>query len=697
VVSNVAASTYWRPVDTPILASTFDLAQLPVSPDQVTRVAGAEGRWAAAPTDLREAIVSRGFALVRTGHPSVHLGDFYESLRDARTPWVVTLDVLFFLSHVALDRAFADADAYVLAPLVATMLRHADGRLATEAHMAPADLAPAYVVARGLVAVARALADPAYAVPSDITRLVASEKERALEHAGVAVSPLLGVPIDYAAMSPTGMADRDEGHAGSFRAASWLASASLALDGAGERDPSAQVDIATARVHARAALLLAHALDRRVDPEAANAWDRVERVGELMVGNTDSVTPRDLTAAATRADLDLRNVSWLANVVRVDRVRHAAARGRVAPAFRMVGPRATPDGDLLQSLTFPSVGARNPSAAPVTWALSARVDPPFTARDGVRALPTALDVAAWLGSGEARASLHDSGDDAYDHYDETIERLTHLRAPNGSPVPAERHRTPYLSAMDAIETWIAPSAGDGVQPAASTSEWRKRKADVALAAWTELRHDATSFSRIAVGDLRLSSPAPLTEVAVAAFVEPHPEAIAKLVGVVRQTAQALASEGILPIGSSALRVCDEVDDLLWTALGAAVYETADESLPSALEAALSTFPGRLRALDAALADAGAAEVSLAVDVHVDLSSSRVLEEVTGRIDEAWMIMREPSTHRLWLALGASIPHGELAQPSAQRQSDSTWRARLQTEGDSVAGSLDQPYALRSYE
>jgi hypothetical protein len=565
-------------------------------------------------------------------------------------------------------------------------------RLAADGQGVPADLAESYVVARGVVAVALALAEPTYDAAPSIAHRVAEEKARALAHVSVGESHLLGASIDYSAMAPVGMADRDDARAGWFRAVSWLENASLALEGIGERDSRSHVDVATARVHARAALLLARALEAGVDADAANAWERVERASQLMIGDADDVTPRDLSLAAARAEFDLRNGAWLANVVRVDRVRHAVARGRAAPSFHLLAPRSTPDGQLLRSLTSPSVGPRNPSETPATWLPTNHADPPITLRDGVRALPCALDVAAWLGSAEARAALHDSGDDAYERYDELLDHLTWARPPDEPLASPERHGTPYLSMIDAIETWLGPSAGDGMQPAAQTTEWRKRKAEVALAAWTQLRHDATAFTRIPLGDVRLPprTPGPPT---LRAFVEPHPEAIAKLAGFVRQTARALRSEGALPSSSPALRVLDEVDDLLWTALGAAVYQTADDPLPPALSAALSAFPARLLALEASVADGAAAEVPITVDVHVDAVSSRVLEETTGRIEELWMVMREPGTHRLWLALGASIPHYELVQPASQRMSDSAWRARLRTEGDPPPGSLARAYLI----
>ena len=655
-MSPVPTWTYWQPVDAPVVAAAVDPPELPVLPLHMTFSPGAEALWSGTSPAFRQAIGSRGFAVARPARPRVRLGDFYGWLRDTGTPWVVTLDALFFLVHVAFERALADVDARVVVPLVQTMLHHLEVRLAGEGRAAHADLAPSYFVARGVVAVALALAEPNHDPGPDLAPLVATEKARAEAHGRAGLSGF-GVAIDYTALSPVGAADRDEGRARWFRSVAWLENVSLALEGAGEHDSHAREGVATARVQARSALLLARGVEAGVDADAASAWDRIERAARLMIGDTESATPPDLSAAATHNELDLRSAAWLSNVVAIDRVRHTVERGRAHAPFRLLGPRATPDSEVLQELTFSNVGKRPQSAAPITWARAEQADPPPPVRSDERALPAALDVAAWLGSGEARAALHDSEDDAYDRYDETLDHLMRVRRAS----IAERHRTPYLSMIDAIETWLAPSAGDGVQPAASTSAWRKRKADVALAAWTELRHDATSLTRIPLGDLRLSRPSAGPQ-SVPAFVEPHPEAIAKLAGLVRQAGRALESEGQLPPGSPGLRILDEVDDLLWTALGAAEYETADESLPPPLEAALADFPARLSALEDALVEAGAADVPLAAQVHSDPSSSRVLEEVTGRIDEAWIVMREPTTHRLWLALGASIPHYENREP-----------------------------------
>ncbi len=679
-------------------------ASLPVDTILLGRTAAAEARWTAAPAALREAIRTRGFAVTRPAHPSTRLGDFYAALRDDQMPWVITLDALFFLAHLAMDRAEADVDELVVAPSMESLLRRLDIRLAEGSRGATPDMASAFLVARGVVAVGLALLRVDYTPPRELAALVEGETSRVLSHSAVGISPWLGVPLDYSAMSPRGQADRDEKHASRFRAMAWLQGASLALEGRGEDEVRMPVDVATARTHARAALLLSRLVEHDVDAEAASAWGRIARAADVLLGEPDDATPRDLEAAATAAHLDLRRSDWFANVAAVDRVRRASARSRpariddgsggafapavglepdrplarIAPTFRLIGPRFTPDSEVLQSLVFPVVG------------LLARAEPPPTSRDGRRALPSALDVAAWLGSGEARAALHDSGDDAYARYGETLDRLT-----RGQPAARSiaRHRTPYLSSLDTLQTWVAPSAGDRVQPGATTTEWRSRKAAVALGAWTEIRHDAVSMSRIQIPEVSLP-PRASGDAALPIFVEPHPEAIADLLALVRQTSRALVADGAIAPAGPADAALQEVAELLWEALGVAVHEAADQPVPPALLAAMAAFPARMRALEAALGAVGGAEVPLVVDVHTDATSGAALEEATGPVEELWIAMRVPRTHRTWLALGASVPHLELTQPMALRLTDATWAGRL-GELEMPPEPVERPYFVDS--
>ena len=236
--------------------------------------------------------------------------------------------------------------------------------------------------------------------------------------------------------------------------------------------------------------------------------------------------------------------------------------------------------------------------------------------------------------------------------------------------------------LDAASTWLAPSFGDDVQPGTQTPEWSQRKTDVALAAWTSLRHDATTMAHGPLVPWKAAAQ-PATEVGAPVFVEPHPEAIAKLVALVRQTARALVAEKLLAPGAPTLAVLDEASDVLWTALGVAIKEASDHPLTAADTASMQLLPARIATLEGALAE-GDADAPLAIDVHIDDTSASALEECTGQVEEIWMGMREPGTHKVWLALGASIPHYETVQPASQRLTDDVWRSRLRTAGPSRA-------------
>jgi hypothetical protein len=640
--------------------------------------------------------------------PVTLLGGFYSELEDAHVASIVTMDALFFVAHLAVERALADVDAGVLRPALSALLHRLDTRLAAEARGARADMEPGYLAARGVVSVALALAEPGYVATKDVSALVDGERARVLARTGVGVSPWLAVPIDYSSMIARGAADADEAHRGWARATAWLEGASLALEGRGEGPVLAQADVWTARAHARAALLLTRLVQYEVDPEASEAWERCERTLELLAGEPDDATARDVSAAAAKLALDVTDGQWFESVARIDKLRHEAARRRVAraddgsggargpaagmdptepigvlaPNFRLLAARATPDGTLLQSLVFPEVGAL------------ARAEPPPSARDGVRALPTALDAAAWLGSREARGALHDEGDDAYALYDENLERARSGRPGDAAP---ERHRDPYASLLDALETWIAPSSGDSFHAGARSQDWGRRKAEVALAAWTELRHDAVPLARGPAADVLPPSTAPAgTAPTQPVLVEANPEAIAKLLAVVRQVRRALVAEGAFPAGAAGRTALDLADRVLATALDAAVSETRGEVLPPAIAASLAALPSELGALEASLSPMGGAEVPIAIDVHADTRSARVLEEALGSLEEVWMVVREPGHPGLYrLVVGASIPHYELVAPAAERLSDASWRARMVRTGEPPPGPLLRAYRFNS--
>jgi hypothetical protein len=251
-------------------------------------------------------------------------------------------------------------------------------------------------------------------------------------------------------------------------------------------------------------------------------------------------------------------------------------------------------------------------------------------------------------------------------YDAALEALVRARPPED-----EWHASVQASGLAAIHTYLMPSLADGAIPAGATSAWRRHKIEAALGAWTMLRHDGVPFTRLAVpaGARAASSPrarGPL------AFVEPHPEAIAQYVAMVEQAARGLAAIGAIdpPQKDS---VYAEADALLRACLEAALHEANDEPLASATT---SELPDRLAALEQRIDAARAGALPIAIDVHADLAGGTVLEEAIGGADDMYLVLREPSSGRLVLAVGAAIAHYEFTQPAPLLLTDEAWRARL---------------------
>jgi hypothetical protein len=606
----------WEPLEVAI-ESPPRAPALPLADEDVARVDGAEARWAKLPPEVQDLVRKQGFAIVRT--PGARrIGALYTELRSARIPTVLTLDALFELVHLSTRSALAEIDMRNVVPTLLRVLARAEVELAREANGAPSDLLVPYVLARGVVAVARALLDARYAPTAELAEKVAREIELVRGGRGPQTSPLLGLPIDYSALAArSGTTGADATRFA--QAVAWLSAAPFVLLGRDERLGS-PADVSLTRGHTRAALLLARRVRPDIDREAAADWDRIEALARTLLGPSDDLTLREIEAAAALNGIDVRDGRTVVDVAKVDRLRHAIVRGR---------PQRIPDGNGLSVRMLPA------RATPDGIAIASRVAPAVPGRS----MPAAADVLVWLRAAEARG----------------------------------QHGSFYVSALDAIATSLAPSAADSTLPATQSPAWRGQREAAALSAWTTLRHDFATTA-----EARLTrAPAPPAEGAgrvepVLALVEPHPEAIGRLVSLVRQAMRGLDAVSALRADGPARAVLAHVDQLLTVAFEVALLAANDEAPTADQLAVLRTIPPWVAALEEALAEATAR----VVDVHTDLGARTVLEEATGNPETLYLVVREPGSGRLVLAAGATIPHTELVQPLGGRLSDEAWRAKL---------------------
>ena len=696
--------SYWEPYALSLTPAQGPVPELPQTVAAIARTTGSERVFADLPQ--KELLLRRGFYTMQ--RPTfARIGDRYAEWARAGVPVFITLDTLFFLTHVAIDRAYAEAEATLLGPRFDAVLARLEMSLGAQAKNASADLVDAYAMARGVLAVAAALAHPrAGAAGSEVaeasrlrsdgeaSRLrsdvdVQRELELVRAHRGMDKSPLLGVPIDYSLFSSPAPGLHEVERDGRSDALAWLSLAPFALAGKTEQAAS-PATVGQARVATRAMLLLARAVDSDVDPISAKQFASLQRFRRFAFGAADDASVSDVDRVAERLGLDLADPKVVVDITKVDRLRHAVTLrwnlhvddGTGAPA---PGPEPGP----------PTVYARlfGKSGTEDAEVLAALVSPPLRLPDPERRpLPSGLDVIAWLGSAEAKASVLPTGDERRPAYDQALAALGQRRSRSDE---SQRHHSVYASLLDAIGTYVEPSAGDATNPVLGRPEWRLHKVEAAAAAWTMLRHDASMFGRsplgaVPVGDVRFRGDPSITVV----MVEPHPEAILKLVALLAQVARGMqAFGGFAPTGT-ARATLTEVDAIVRTALELAVRSAEGTPLDGELQGRAGTLPYRMADLEMRLAASGAVDTALVADVHHDLRTNAVLHMATGTAQDLAILGRTAAGESLQLAMGVALPYYELVQDASSRLDDDAWRKRLADRAPprtSVAGA----YAIAS--
>jgi hypothetical protein len=611
-----APASYWE--DT-----AFDEPELPAVAFERERLVRAElnERFEALTEPARDRLLARG-VLAGDAPPERSFGELYTALAKKRVPFVITLDVLFSIAFRSIERALDEADHEVVAGALAPILAATDAKLAAESRAARSDTARPYEIALGVIEVARKLLDPSVELARPAPPEVGMEISRVLMHVGPAKSAMLARTIDYGAFDTQAALAPDDARLPQFRVMTWLARAPLALGA----EPAQGVDVAEARTQTRAAMLLSRAV--------MDAWGRLVATMTFSSGRGDDPGGREVLQTASSLGMDLRDEATIGNVVRVDKLRAALLRGSVPsiedtggglPTFRLLSPSAPQDARALARAATPS------------------------------ALPQALAVGAALGSSEAKALLEEQKEERA-RTDDVMATLA----------GTERHASLYASGLDAIATYLQGSSFDAQRPWRETAAHKRRKLEVALAAWATLRHAVMPFARSSARAV-IDEPDVAYE-DVAASVEPHPETIARLVSVVRQARRGLVANGLRETGAST-QLLERAEALLADALKIASAQAVG-ALPPPLSRALATMPSRLSSIERRL---GPGATPLVVVTAADLASWRVLEDGTAAARDVWLVVDVAGAPLAYV--GARVPFVE--KTSTLRSTDATWAKVLE--------------------
>ncbi|HUS69189.1 MAG TPA: DUF3160 domain-containing protein, partial [Anaerolineae bacterium] len=500
-------------------------------------------------------------------------------------------------------------------------------------------------------AVALKLLDPGAEVPEEVTDDVHTELARIEAHEGFTESSIMpGYEEDYSQYVPRGHYTRNELRQRYFKAMMWYGRLNFRLK---ELDET------------RSALLIAQALSRvEIDGEPASSiWARIYEPTVFFVGATDDLNiyqyqglmtqvygliPEDpaafaddallssFVAAARQLPPPQINSMW----VWVSQDREEETQG-----FRFMGQRSVIDAYVFQQLIYNNVDDRF--------------------------LPKGLDVLSAMGSEEAYALLDEMGESQYPRYIEQMEKL------KGEIAALEMDswtQNLYWSWLHTLRSIIAEK-GDSYPAFMRTRAWTHKDLHTALGSWTELKHDTILYAKQAYAALTAMPP----EARLKGYVEPNPEAYARLAALTRMTLEGLDSRSLLASDDRDSLV--RLQELLLSLKAIAEKELQRETLAEEEYDLINSYGDILENLTVAAADkpepggsVDEEEAAVVADVATDPNSGTVLEEAVGKIFEIYVVAEVEG--QLLVTQGGVFSYYEFSWPMSDRLTDENWREML---------------------
>ena len=626
------------------------------------------------PVDLNSAIMDESFVFSEAQQQLLSANGFvvapseykeffhlYEEARYAKVPVFITTDSVYHIYHLFFDqvlRTLEDKRFYAdLEDLTAGMLWAAGSQYET---LQGTTLEGAALRNLAYFAVAQQLLNPSASIPQAVQEQVQSELALIQAHEGFTESPILGYPEDYSQYFPRGHYDRTEARQRYFKAMMWYGRVTFRL-----KEPDETLS----------ALLIAQALaNTEIDGEpTSQLWERIYEPTSFMVGISDDLDTYDYHPLIEEVYGSLGNDPTI--FLDEDKLTQFVAAARELPppqinsmwvyiwedrdeatqGFRFMGQRFVIDAYIFQQLMFRSVGTL----------------------DDPRMLPKGLDIFAAMGSEEAYGILQEMDETHYLNYNE---QMSKVRGEISALEMDSWTQNLYWSWLYSFQPLI--EVKDEAYPAFMRNPaWVRKDLHTALGSWTELKHDTILYAKQAYAEMGGA----FEEPELKGYVEPNPEAFARLAALTRMTIDGLEARGLLDDAETMWEIRDNLQslELLLTQLTTiAEKELAGTALTQEEQEVILFYGGVLEALTIAAADKDDVEgrpvledqeAAVVADVATD-PTGLVLEEGVGRIQEIYVVSEIEG--RLVVTKGGVFSYYEFPWPMDDRLTDEAWREML---------------------
>ncbi len=593
----------------------------------------------------------------------------YESHRYDQANIFITTDSVYHVYHLLFDKMLRDLERdYFIADLNAltsAMLNVAYQQYQSLRGSALEEPALRNVAFFAVAAQLLGLSDP---VPAEAANLVSAELGLINAASAAQVSPIWDRPDlapdkklieDYSHYKPRGHYTRGEELKKYFRAMMWYGRLTFRLNDAYET---------------RRALLLTQTLRSATAADgtpAAQLWANIYDPTVFIVGKADDLGYHEYGALMDSVFGANAAVQSLADEAKFAQFMEAAKtlpppqvnsmwvwiwqdQEQVTKGFRFMGQRFTLDAYVFGQLIWRKVGTE----------------------DDPRGLPKGLDFFAAMGSAEAYTILQELGETHYANYDKQMTKVRNEVAALGTDSWTQNL---YWSWLYTFQPLITPK--DGRYPAfMQTQAWARKDLHTALGSWTELKHDTILYAKQVMAEMGGGEGA---EKPPHGYVEPNPEAYARLLALTQMTENGLAQRNRL--SDLTMRNLENLIEELTFLKTVSEKELAGTALTDDEYWHIFYWGGILEQFTLAAADTTGdmardlsdQKAALIADVATGPSPQgglAALEEAIGQ--PTWIYVVLPG--QPWrIGIGAVFTYYEFTVPAASRMTDEEWQAQVE--------------------
>ena len=325
----------------------------------------------------------------------------------------------------------------------------------------------------------------------------------------------------------------------------------------------------------------------------------------------------------------------------------------VTKGFRFMGQRFTLDEYVFGQVIWRNVGTM----------------------DKPRGLPKGLDFFAAMGSNEAASLLNGMGENQYANFDSQSAKVKSQVAALG---PDSWTQNLYWSWLYSFQPLITQK-GSAYPPFMQTQAWARKDLQTALGSWTELKHDTILYAKQVMAEMGGGGPDQIPH----GYVEPNPEAYARLLALTQMTEDGLQSRNLLSDLTkgnlenliSQLKFLQDISQ----------RELSGGKITDDEYQQIMYWGGTLEQFTLAAADTTGSDsrdlsdqkAALVADVATgtnDLQTLVALEEADGQPTLIYVVLPD-SPERI--AIGAVYSYYEFTVPSSGRLTDQQWQAQVE--------------------